>query len=101
MLYLWLFDFFSDVSLIPFIIILTIIAVIGKIVAGIGAFKEKASKLAIGVGMIPRGEVGLIFASVGLTAGLISENIYSALVLVIMITTFITPPILKFLLEKK
>ncbi len=88
-------------ELLPFIVILTIIAVLGKIVAGLGAFREKASKLAIGVGMIPRGEVGLIFASVGLTAGLISGGIYSALVLVIMITTFITPPILKALLDKK
>jgi Kef-type K+ transport system membrane component KefB len=92
---------FSDISLIPFIIILTIIAVIGKVVAGIGAFREKASKLAIGIGMVPRGEVGLIFASVGLSYGLVSGGIYSALVLVIMITTFITPPLLKHLLEKK
>ncbi len=82
------------------IVVLTIIACIGKIVSGFGAFREKASKLAIGYGMMPRGEVGLIFAQFGLTAGLVGEAFYSVLVSVIMITTFLAPPLLKAELEK-
>ncbi|MBD3313596.1 cation:proton antiporter [Candidatus Woesearchaeota archaeon] len=79
--------------------ILTVIALIGKVVAGWGVVKAKASKLAIGVGMIPRGEVGLIFASFGITQGIIHSGTYSALVIVIMITTLITPPLLVQLMK--
>ncbi len=90
-----------SVENIILIVVLSIIASIGKIAAGFGAFKEKANKLAIGYGMLPRGEVGLIFAQFGLNAGLIGEAFYSALIAVIMITTFIAPPLLKKALEGK
>ncbi|MCR4335231.1 MAG: cation:proton antiporter [archaeon] len=96
-------DLFSLIKpeIIPMIVILSLVAVVGKLVSGLGAFREKASKISIGVGMIPRGEVGLIFASFGLSKGLVSGDIYSALVAVIMITTFITPPLLTYFLQKK
>ncbi|CZR22374.1 Sodium/hydrogen exchanger family [Legionella pneumophila] len=45
--------------------------------------------------MLPRGEVGLVFASIGRTIGVISDNLFTAIVLMIMITTFIAPPLLK------
>jgi Kef-type K+ transport system membrane component KefB len=80
--------------------ILLVIAVAGKIASGLGAFLSKANKLAIGVGMIPRGEVGLIFATFGLTSGLVDNNLYAVLVIVIMLTTFVTPPFLKPLMAK-
>ena len=62
--------------------------------------------MAIGVGMIPRGEVGLIFAGMGSTLMLrgqpiLSPTTFSALVLMIMLTTFITPPLLKIVFERK
>ncbi len=82
-------------SILPIIAVLTVIAIAGKLVAGFGAFREKASKIAIGFGMLPRGEVGLIFANFGLANALVSQDIYSALVAVIMITTFIAPPLIK------
>ncbi len=89
-----------DVKILPIVVIVSIIAISGKIIAGIGAWNVKASKLAIGIGMIPRGEVGLIFASFGLANGLIKGDLYSALILVIMITTFITPTLLKNIFDK-
>lgn len=63
-------------------------------------------RLAIGVGMIPRGEVGLIFAGLGSTLMLqgqpvLSRTTFSALVLMIMLTTFITPPLLKTVFERR
>jgi len=82
---------FGDLSNIILIAVLLTIAVVGKIVAGIGAIRSKAYKLAVGIGMIPRGEVGLIFASYGLAGGLFNNDIYSILVTVIMLTTFVTP----------
>jgi len=70
-------------------------AVAGKFVAGYVPFWFRGNKLAIGVGMIPRGEVGLIFAQMGLASGAFSSALFSAMMLVIMTTTFITPPLLK------
>jgi Kef-type K+ transport system membrane component KefB len=48
----------------------------------------------IGIGMIPRGEVGLIFASMGLATGVLSNSDYSAVTVMVMLTTFIAPPLL-------
>jgi Kef-type K+ transport system membrane component KefB len=47
--------------------------------------------------MVPRGEVGLIFAGAGLAAGVVAEDLYSALIVVVMLTTFAAPPWLKAL----
>jgi Kef-type K+ transport system membrane component KefB len=47
--------------------------------------------------MVPRGEVGLIFAGTGLAAGVVAPDLYSALVVVVMLTTFVAPPWLKAL----
>ena len=74
---------------------LMIAAVVGKIVSGVGAVEEKVNRLAIGFGMLPRGEVGLIFAGVGLSHQLIAPGEYSALLLVIVLTTFLAPILLK------
>jgi Kef-type K+ transport system membrane component KefB len=74
-------------------------AVVGKIVSGFSVL-EKLNKWVIGVGMIPRGEVGLIFAAYGLSHKVIDQRLYVVLLLVITATTFITPPILKQLLHK-
>lgn len=73
---------------------LTIAAVIGKLVSGFGAAK-KDDRLLIGIGMLPRGEVGLVFASIGRTLGVLSDDLFSAIILMVIITTFIAPPWLK------
>lgn len=73
---------------------LVIAAILGKLVSGLGAHK-KDDRLLIGIGMLPRGEVGLVFASIGRTLGVISDELFSAIVLMVLITTLIAPPLLK------
>jgi Kef-type K+ transport system membrane component KefB len=76
------------------IFMLLAIAVIGKAACGIGAVGSNLRKSVIAVGMIPRGEVGLVLASFGLAAGVIQLGLYSVIVVVIMLTTLIAPPLL-------
>jgi Kef-type K+ transport system membrane component KefB len=77
---------------------LTVIGVIGKVAAGYVVWTKGLRRIVIGVGMIPRGEVGLIFAQIGLSSKLISGGMYSAVALMVMLTTFIAPPLLRRLL---
>ena len=65
---------------------------------GIAEYAPNAVKKAvIGVGMIPRGEVGLIFAQMGLTYQVFDKALFSAVTLMVMVTTFLAPPLLKIL----
>ena len=77
--------------------LLTLVGIGGKLIAGYAA-PRRFRRIVIGVGMIPRGEVGLIFAQIGITAGLLSAGLYSSVALMVMLTTFITPPLLRLLL---
>jgi Kef-type K+ transport system membrane component KefB len=77
---------------------LTAIGIVGKVAAGFVVWKKGLNRTVIGIGMIPRGEVGLIFATIGLSSKLISGGLYSAVALMVMLTTFITPPLLRRLL---
>jgi Kef-type K+ transport system membrane component KefB len=81
--------------------LLIVAAVVGKFLAGYAPVWFRGSKAIIGVGMIPRGEVGLIFAQMGLSSGIFDRSLYSAVTITIMVTTFITPPLLKFLLSRR
>ena len=78
--------------------LLVLAAVAGKFVAGYAPFWFRGKKSVIGVGMIPRGEVGLIFAQMGLAADVFDSAMFSAITLMVMVTTFMTPPLLKLLL---
>lgn len=78
-------------------IALTAVAVASKLAAGLAIYQPGVHRWPVGVGMVPRGEVGLIFAGAGLSAAVITDNLYSALVLVVMLTTFVAPPWLKAL----
>jgi Kef-type K+ transport system membrane component KefB len=79
---------------------LTVAAVVGKLVSGMGGAK-KDDRLLIGVGMLPRGEVGLVFASIGRTLGVLSDELFSAIILMVIITTLMAPPWLKARYAKK
>jgi Kef-type K+ transport system membrane component KefB len=84
---------------------LTLAAVVGKQACALGALGGKLDRLSIGIGMIPRGEVGLIFANIGLTLVVRGEHIidsgtYAAVVIMVMLTTLITPPALKWSLAR-
>lgn len=85
---------------------LVVIAIVGKLVAGFGALGKGLDRLSIGVGMIPRGEVGLIFASIGMQLTVkgekvVDQQIFSAVVVMVIVTTMITPPVLKWTLNRK
>lgn len=73
---------------------LIVVGLLGKFLAGFSPFWFKGSKSLIGIAMIPRGEVGLIFAQMGLATGALTTQLYSAVALMVLATTFITPPLL-------
>jgi Kef-type K+ transport system membrane component KefB len=79
---------------------LVIVAIIGKLVSSGGAYGVSADKVLIGIGMIPRGEVGIIFASIGLTEGVLGDDQYASLLIVILVTTLITPPLLRWRIKQ-
>jgi Kef-type K+ transport system membrane component KefB len=81
-------------------IALTAVAIVGKFAAGWAPVWVRARKTVIGVGMVPRGEVGLIFAQTGLAAGVLNAGEYSAIMLMVLVTTFMAPPLLRRLLTK-
>jgi Kef-type K+ transport system membrane component KefB len=73
---------------------LVVVGVLGKVAAGYAPIRFKGSKALIGVAMIPRGEVGLIFAQMGLTTGALDVRVFSAVTLMVMVSTFLAPPLL-------
>jgi Kef-type K+ transport system membrane component KefB len=77
--------------------VLTALAIVGKMAAGWAAPWVKFRRLVVGVGMVPRGEVGLIFADIGRRAGVLNEAVFGAVLLTVMATTFVAPPALKTL----
>jgi Kef-type K+ transport system membrane component KefB len=77
---------------------ITVVAFVGKIAAGLIA--GDVNKWVVGWGMVPRGEVGLIFAAAGLSIGVINQQIFSMIVIVIMFTTLLTPPILTLVVRR-
>jgi len=81
--------------------VLCVTGVIGKLFAGYAPFWFKGNKTVIGVGMIPRGEVGLIFAQMGLSTGVFNEGVFTGATLMVLVTTFIAPPLLKILLSPR
>ncbi len=84
--------------------LLTLAAIVGKQACALGA-GGGLNRLAIGIGMVPRGEVGLIFAGIGLTLSIggepiINQAVFSASVIMVIVTTMITPPALKWSLTR-
>ena len=79
---------------------LVIAAILGKLVSGLGA-SAKDDRLLIGIGMLPRGEVGLVFASIGRTLGVITDELFAAIILMVIVTTFVAPVWLKTRYEKR
>jgi len=102
--------FFARLDLLGFAIALTLAAIIGKQVCSLGVLERGTNRLAIGLGMIPRGEVGLIFAGIGATLMLrnslgvpqavISSATFGAVVIMVIVTTLVTPPLLKWSLDR-
>ncbi len=75
---------------------LIIAAMLGKQACGLVVREKNIDRVTVGIGMIPRGEVGLIFASIGKGLGVIDNEIFSAVVIMVIVTTLVTPPLLKW-----
>jgi Kef-type K+ transport system membrane component KefB len=96
---------FARIDIIWFALTLTIVAIIGKQICSLGVVERGLNRIAVGIGMIPRGEVGLIFAGIGSalmlpnpsggTTPVINQATFSAVVIMVILTTLITPPALK------
>lgn len=74
--------------------VLIVAGIAGKLLAGFAPWKFEGNKLLIGAAMVPRGEVGLIFAQMGLATGTITPELFGAIMLMVVVTTFVSPPLL-------
>jgi Kef-type K+ transport system membrane component KefB len=101
---------FGRFEVLGFAAALTAVAIIGKQICSLGVLEPGVNRTAVGLGMIPRGEVGLIFAGIGVTLMLpgpdgtpgpvINAATFGAVVIMVIITTLVTPPILKWSLQR-
>lgn len=96
---------FARTDAVVLALLLTVAAIVGKQICGLGGIGTSLDKITIGIGMVPRGEVGLIFANIGLGLvvhgeHIVDDRIYSAVVIAVVLTTFITPPALKWRLTR-
>lgn len=90
----------ENIPILLIALILFIVAVVGKLVSGFAVLQKGIKKSVVAVGMIPRGEVGLIFAQMGLTYGIFTSELFSAVTVMVMLTTFIAPPLLKIMFAR-
>jgi Kef-type K+ transport system membrane component KefB len=92
---------FGHMDILAFAAVMTIAAILGKQACSLAIFTKGINRVAIGLGMIPRGEVGLIFAGIGAklylnNEAVISGGTFSAVVIMVIATTLVTPPVLKW-----
>jgi Kef-type K+ transport system membrane component KefB len=97
---------FAKPEVLVFAGALTLAAILGKQVCGLGVLQKGLDRLSVGIGMIPRGEVGLIFAAIGSKLVLdgmrvVNHSTYSAVVIMVVVTTMITPPALKWSMSRR
>jgi len=97
---------FGDPAVIGLAGALTLAAILGKQLCAAGVLERGLDRLTVGIGMVPRGEVGLIFANIGLSLQLdghplLAPAMYSAVVMVVIVTTLVTPPALRWSLGRR
>lgn len=91
---------FVDPKVLGIAAVLIVVAFLTKLASSLAVLGSPGDKLTIGFGMVPRGEVGLIFATIGLSQGVLGRDLYAALVLVVLVTTLMAPPLLRFRLGR-
>jgi Kef-type K+ transport system membrane component KefB len=97
---------FGRLDVLGFAALLTVAAMLGKQACALGAVGRPLDRRSIGIGMMPRGEVGLIFANIGLSLTLagqpiVDQALFSAVVIMVIVTTMATPPLLKWSLARR
>ena len=98
-------DSFAQPGVLGLAAALCAVAVLGKMACSLGVLGSGMDRLSIGIGMIPRGEVGLIFANIGLTLTIggeriVDRSVFAAVVVMVIVTTVITPPLLQWSLDR-
>lgn len=96
---------FGQKGVLGFALALSAVAILGKMICALGVVERGLDRISVAVGMVPRGEVGLIFAGIGASLVLhgravISNELFSAVVIMVIITTLIAPPVLKYTLAR-
>lgn len=96
---------FLSTNILAFAAVVTLAAILGKQVCSLGVLERGVRRVVVGVGMIPRGEVGLIFTSIGASLAVagrpvFSSDLVSAMIVMVIVTTLVTPPLLKWLLGR-
>ena len=88
-------------GVIPFAIVITIVAILSKLIGcSLGAIQRgERSALIIGAGMVPRGEVGIVVAMIGLSMGTIEPSVYSIIILVSLATTLYAPFLIRTVIK--
>jgi Kef-type K+ transport system membrane component KefB len=92
-------------DLLPFALVMTVLAVITKVLGAGGGIRlageDNTTALRIGLGMISRGEVGLIIAAIGVSYGILSPEVFTVIIFVVLVTTIITPPLVRWSFAKR
>ncbi len=93
---------FASGAALWMLLVVTVIAIVSKLIGGfLGALSlGRRGALIVGVGMVPRGEVGVVIASLGLAAGVFSNQTYAVIVAMSLLTSIVTPPVLAALLKR-
>lgn len=94
-------DVFFDPKIVLIALGITAASIAGKQICGLGVRCKQANKRTVGIGMISRGEVGLIFAGVGKELGVIDDSIFGAIIIMVILTTLVAPPLLKWSIAKQ
>jgi Kef-type K+ transport system membrane component KefB len=97
---------FAQTGVLGLAAALTAVAIVGKQACSLGVLGKGVDRLTVGIGMIPRGEVGLIFANIGLVLAvggyrIIDQATFSAVVVMVIVTTMVTPPALKWSMGRR
>ncbi len=90
---------FLEFDVLGLACVLIVVAILGKVLSGIAA-TGTVDKITVGIGMVPRGEVGLIFAGIGKGLGVLGDGEFSAIVIMVIVTTLLTPLALKWSLVR-
>jgi len=96
---------FGEVGILGFAALLSVAAIVGKMLCAFGVLEKGLDRISVAVGMVPRGEVGLIFAGIGASLMLhgervVNDSVFGAVVIMVIVTTLITPPALQYTLAR-
>jgi len=90
----------AGLSAVGLAVLLIVVAILGKLASGLALWRTRMRPWLVGVGMVPRGEVGLIFATIGLQQKVFDVTVYTAVLILVMVTTLVTPPWLRALARR-